>query len=71
MLEKMTTILMTGFVMMIVGVLLFAYLLPYIIIVAMIGIPAYIIINKYKQVRKRKSMNIKQYAAYLRREDDW
>ena len=67
----MTTILMTGFVMLIVGVLIFAYLLPYIIIAAMIGIPAYFIINKYKQVRKRKSMNIKQYAAYLRREDDW
>ena len=67
----MTTILMTGFVMLIVGVLIFAYLLPYIIIVAMIGIPAYIIINKYKQVRKRKSMNIKEYAAYLKREDDW
>jgi len=59
----MTTILMTGFVMMIVGVLFFAYFLPYIILAAMIGIPAYIIVNKYKERQQRKDMRM--FGEYL------
>ena len=59
----MTTILMTGFVMMIVGVLFFVYFLPYIILVAMIGIPAYMIVNKYKERQQRKDMRM--FGEYL------
>jgi len=59
----MTTILMTGFVLMIVGVLIFAYFLPYIIIAVMIGIPVYIIVNKYKELQQRKDMRM--FGEYL------
>ena len=59
----MTTILMTGFVMMIVGVLIFAYFIPYIIIAVMIGIPVYIIVNKYKERQQRKDMRM--FGEYL------
>ena len=59
----MTTILMTGFVLMIVGVISFAYFLPYIVIAVMIGIPVYIIINKYKELQQRKDMRM--FGEYL------
>ena len=59
----MTTILMTGFVMMIVGVLFFAYFLPYIILAVMIGVPAYMIVNKYKERQQRKDMRM--FGEYL------
>ena len=59
----MTTILMTGFVMMIVGVLFFVYFLPYIILAVMIGVPAYMIVNKYKERQQRKDMRM--FGEYL------
>ena len=59
----MTTILMTGFVLMIVGVISFAYFLPYFVIAVMIGIPVYIIVNKYKEQQQRKDMRM--FGEYL------